>query len=72
MTVFRWLNNNIECIEIWLLVPFADNVIPLNNNIECIEINQATANWIYDIRLNNNMECIEMIVLFSVRSNVVE
>ena len=38
MTVFRWLNNNIGCIEIGHNRRDPKIVDKLNNNIGCIEI----------------------------------
>ena len=61
MTVFRWLNNNIGCIEIISLKITLITSVRLNNNMGCIEI--ATGNWLYDLtkELNNNIGCIEII-----------
>ena len=41
MTVFRWLNNNIGCIEIKQVEKIKSGGDQLNNNIGCIEIRYA-------------------------------
>ena len=60
MTVFRWLNNNMGCIEIRLLLDMIFIGLLLNNNMGCIEIKYSYLLFDYPVQLNNNMECIEI------------
>ena len=49
MTVFRWLNNNIGCIEIRFFVQFLLRVGWLNNNMGCIEIIENPIEIFFDL-----------------------
>ena len=60
MTVFRWLNNNIECIEINQATANWIYDIRLNNNMECIEIKKGGKLLFPSRKLNNNIRCIEI------------
>ena len=60
MTVFRWLNNNIGCIEIISLKITLITSGRLNNNMGCIEIYFLQKNTYLLRKLNNNMGCIEI------------
>ena len=60
MTVFRWLNNNMGCIEIVINANSLPYSFKLNNNMGCIEIKYSYLLFDYPVQLNNNMECIEI------------
>ena len=36
--IFRWLNNNMRCFEIFLNVRLPDPKVLLNNNMRCFEM----------------------------------
>ena len=60
MTVFRWLNNNIGCIEIQIRLELIGILYMLNNNIGCIEIEKCKKLYEAFTWLNNNIGCIEI------------